>query len=91
MKIKLLCMIQPKVLVPVIVLGLLGHLFVDAYIRAIAEGLVFNGPLSGLEAPIRDLILDRGARAVWLWTYLPLQIAWLVVSRTVDSGLSLIR
>jgi len=85
LRLKLKLFFTPKLLTFMVLGGSIGYLCVDHYVEAVAQALQFSGPWKPLEEFYQNLILDRGSRAVWLWTLLPARIAWMVVAREVRT------
>lgn len=83
LRLKLELFFTPKVLAFVVLGGGIGYLCVDYYVEAVAQTIQFSGPWKPLEGFYQNLILDKGSRAIWLWTLLPARIAWMLVSKAV--------
>jgi len=74
-----------KVLAFVFCFGLLGYLAADHFVENVVLGIHFSNSLKPLEAIFQKLLLERGSRAIWLWTLLPANIAWIWVSKVAEK------
>lgn len=73
----------PRIIIPVIVLGVIFWWVVDGYVEGLARGIIFTDAWKPFEVVVQDLILRRGARAIWLWTFLPASIGWMMAGKAV--------
>lgn len=67
----------------VIVAGLLCWRAVDGLVEDIARSIRFSQGMEPLESAFQELILRRGSRVIWLWTFLPASIGWSMATKAV--------
>lgn len=82
---KLRIFFLPRIILPVIVLGIIAWWTVDGYVETVARGITFPEGWEQVEARFQDLVLRRGARAIWLWTLLPASIGWMMAGNAVKQ------
>jgi len=73
----------PRIILPVILLGIIAWWIVDGYVEGVALGITFPKGWEQVEVLVQDLVLQRGARAVWLWALLPASIGWMIAGNVV--------
>ena len=75
----------PRIILPVIVLGIIAWWIMDGYVEGVARGITFPKGWEQVEVLFQNLVLRRGARAVWLWTLLPASIGWMLAGNAVKQ------
>ncbi len=75
----------PRIIIPVIVLGIIAWWVVDGYVEGVARGITFPKGWGQAEVLFQDLVLRRGARAIWLWALLPTSIGWMMAGNAVKQ------